>query len=83
MSIVYEEDLIRDKDGDLRDRAGNLLEHNGVWLGRNVRMRSRKDNYNIYSWDSAAAAQREEARLNAPGIIERIALMFAGMAKQH
>ncbi len=74
MSIVYEEDLVRDADGNLRDKDGNLLEKNGVWLNRNVRLHSREQDAaanELAKERDKEITQREQERLNQPGLISK------------
>jgi len=74
MSIVYEEDLVRDADGNLRDKDGNLLEKNGVWLDRNVRLHSREQDAAAREFaqeKDKEITQREQERLNEPGLISK------------
>ncbi len=77
MSIVYEEDLVRDADGNLRDKDGNLLEKDGVWIDRNVRLRSRKEDAEEYKMEQQQEKeleqryQRETERLQKPSIVTK------------
>lgn len=74
MSIVYEEDLVRDADGNLRDKDGNLLEKNGVWLDRNIRLHSRAQDAAAREFaqqQDKEMTQREQERLNEPGLISK------------
>jgi len=74
MGVVYEEDLVMDKDGNLRDKNGKLLEKNGVWLDRNLRLKSRKEEEsekqrNIEN--NKKTTMREEEMLNRRTMLEK------------
>ncbi len=65
--IVYEEDLVRDADGNLRDKNGKLLEKNGSWVDNEVRLHSRKqeeEDKRSEKQEQEELTRSEEAKLN-------------------